>query len=248
MAHDDIVFRFCEASDLPELRALLTSFGLPSQDIRDGEQDYIIAVRARRIVGSVGIEKHGEAALLRSFAVIPELRGRGLGSKLYDRIVAHATLRNVQVAYVLTTTAERFCTARGFERIDRTSVPEALQATAVCMRRRLEGEARHFPADVLRVRPDVPGAAKWAVALDRAMLTYFEIAPHSRFDSHRHEGEQITLVLDGELFFEIDGNPVAVRAGQVVAIPSNVEHAAWTGEHGARAVDAWSPVRTHYLG
>jgi amino-acid N-acetyltransferase len=253
----EIVFRFSEPDDDTALRRLLESAGLPSEDVRHGGQDFIFAVRAGQMVGCVGLEKHEEAALLRSFVVIPELRGRGLGSKLYDLIIAHAVLRGARSAYVLTTTAERFCASRGFERVDRASVPGWLRETAefrflcpltaVCLCRRLEAEARHFPADVLRVRPDVPGAAKWAVALERTMLTYFEIAPNSRFEAHRHESEQITLVLDGEIFFDIAGKRIAVRAGEVVAIPSNAEHSAWTEEHGARAVDAWSPVRREYL-
>ncbi len=257
MSEHEVVFRFSRVDDEPLLKELLTSAGLPTQDVRHGEQDYILALRAGRVVGCVGLEKHDGAVLLRSFAVVPEMRGHGLGSKLYDRIVAHALLRGATSAYVLTTTAERFCADRGFERVDRASVPAWLRETAefrslcpssaVCMRRRLDMEARPFPADVLRVRPDVPGAAKWAVALERAMLTYFEVAPRSRFEAHRHESEQITLVLDGELFFEIAGKRIAVGAGEVIAIPSNAEHSAWTEERGARAVDAWSPVRREYL-
>jgi EamA-like transporter family len=52
----------------------------------------------------------------------------------------------------------------------------------------------------LQLREDVPGAQLWAVSLEHTMLTYFEVQPHSRFERHQHESEQITLVLDGELF------------------------------------------------
>jgi quercetin dioxygenase-like cupin family protein len=84
----------------------------------------------------------------------------------------------------------------------------------------------------------------WAVALDRAMLTYFELQPQARFEQHRHESEQITMVLEGELFFEVEGQgEVRVQAGEVIALPANVLHAAWTREQAARAVDAWSPPR-----
>jgi mannose-6-phosphate isomerase-like protein (cupin superfamily) len=115
------------------------------------------------------------------------------------------------------------------------------------MRRQLEAEARHFPADVSRVRPDAPGAAKWAWR-SSARCSPTSRSRHIRGSKRtEHESEQIMLVLDGELFFDIASKRIAVRAGEVIAIPSNAEHSAWTEERGARAVDAWSPVRRDYL-
>ena len=116
-----------KAADIPRLTALLTSVGLPSEDVRHGEQDYLLAFRGGVLVGSVGLEKHGKVALLRSLAVAPELRRHGLGGQLYDRILAQALASGAHEAYVLTTTAERFCAARGFARVDRSSVPEAIR-------------------------------------------------------------------------------------------------------------------------
>ena len=69
----------------------------------------------------------------------------------------------------------------------------------------MAARARHYPAGELTLRTDVPGARMWAVGLENAELTYFEVEPHSRFDEHSHESEQITLVLEGELCFEVDG-------------------------------------------
>ena len=149
MACDDVVFHPAEAADIPRLKAMLASAGLPSEDVRHGEQDYLLAFRGGVLVGSVGLEKHRGVALLRSLAVLPELRRRGLGGQLYDRILAQAQASGAREAYVLTTTAERFCATRGFERVERASVPEAIQSTAefrtlcpisaVCMRRALTG-------------------------------------------------------------------------------------------------------------
>lgn len=86
----------------------------------------------------------------------------------------------------------------------------------------------------------------WGIALEKAMLTYFEVEPHSRFESHTHDSEQITLVLHGELFFETGGTVIGVQAGDVIAIPSGVPHAAFTREQSGKAVDAWSPVMERY--
>ena len=55
---------------------------------------------------------------------------------------------------------------------------------------------------MLRFSEDIPGAKQWAVSLGNTMLTYFEVDPNCTFDSHSHESEQITMVLEDVLFFE----------------------------------------------
>ena len=247
-------FRLASKPDEQGFRSLLVSASLPVDDVSTDAHEYLLAHSGARLVGCVGLEVHGDAGLFRSFAVVPELRGQGLGAALFDRMVARSLVRGVKTGYVLTTTAERFCVAHGFERISRADVPSGIAATqqfralcpatAACFRRRLDATAVHLPREVLSLRPDVSGATMWAVALDRAMLTYFELEPHARFDRHCHESEQITMVLEGELFFEVDGAAeIASRAREVIALPANVPHAARTRERPARAVDAWSPPR-----
>jgi quercetin dioxygenase-like cupin family protein len=86
----------------------------------------------------------------------------------------------------------------------------------------------------------------WAVTLESTQLSYFEVEPNSRFERHSHESEQITMVLEGELYFELDDDLVCVCKGEVIAIPSNAPHAVFTGRLAARAIDAWSPAMEKY--
>jgi len=104
-----------------------------------------------------------------------------------------------------------------------------------------------YSRDELHLKPNVPGAQMWAVGLENAMLTYFELAPDTRFPDHSHEAEQITMVLEGELTFGYEGKTVTLKPGEVIAIPSNVRHSVITGPRPCKAVDAWSPVRKEYL-
>ena len=76
MARDDIVFHPAEAADIPRLKAMLASAGLPSEDVRHGEQDYLLAFRGGVLVGSVGLEKHGDVALLRYQMTVQDIRLR----------------------------------------------------------------------------------------------------------------------------------------------------------------------------
>ena len=78
------------------------------------------------------------------------------------------------------------------------------------------------------------------------MLIYFEVEPHRRFETHSHKSEQITMVISGELFFEVQGVVHRIKAGEVIAIPSSVPHAVWTEELAVTAIDAWSPVMSKY--
>ena len=108
-------------------------------------------------------------------------------------------------------------------------------------------EIKVYSRSDLPLKPDVSGAQMWAVGLEKSMLTYFELEPNTKFPEHSHEAEQITMVLEGELTFAYDGKEVALKPGDVIAIPSNAVHSAFTGEKSCRAVDAWSPVRKKFL-
>ena len=99
----------------------------------------------------------------------------------------------------------------------------------------------------LPLKADVSGAQMWAVGLKKTMLTYFELEPNTKFPEHSHEAEQIAMVLEGELTFSYGGQEVTLKAGDVIAIPSNEIHSAFTGEKPCKAVDAWSPVRKKFL-
>lgn len=128
--NDRIELRLATAEDELAIRALLASAALPVDDVSVGAQDYVVARDGGALVGCVGLEPCGDTALLRSFAVVPDRRGRGLGTTLFERVVARARERGIATAYVLTTTAERFCLAHGFERVDRAEVPARIAATS----------------------------------------------------------------------------------------------------------------------
>jgi amino-acid N-acetyltransferase len=253
---EDIAIAFANASDEQPIKQLLAEAALPYEDIGKPLQHFLLAKRRDSLIGVVGLEVLDDIGLLRSLAVASAHRGQGIGTLLYERMAAYAHLQGVKQLYVLTTTAEGFFNKRGFDKVDRSRVPEPICATeefrtlcpasAVCMTKKLDEGAQHYPKEILRLRQDVPGAMMWAVVLEHTMLTYFEVRPYSRFEAHTHESEQITLVLQGELYFETGRKMICVKEGEVIAIPSGVPHAAFTREQSVRAVDAWSPVMGQY--
>jgi amino-acid N-acetyltransferase len=130
--------------DLPRIRALLVACGLPAEDVDGkGAQRILVAREDGQITGCIGLEVHGEAGLLRSFAVAPASRRRGVGAELHDRAVALARDLGVRDLYLLTTTVRERAVRAGFLDVPRESVPEAIRegspfkglcpATAACM-------------------------------------------------------------------------------------------------------------------
>lgn len=106
--------------------------------------------------------------------------------------------------------------------------------------------AKYYTSDELNLTEVIPGASMWAITLDQTQLTYFEVKPQSHFKMHQHLSEQITYVLEGTLYFEVGGEQFEVKAGEAIAIPSNVPHAVYTESEPVKAVDAWSPVNEKY--
>ena len=47
-------------------------------------------------------------------------------------------------------------------------------------------KATYYPRAQLTLQADVVGAKMWGVALERTMLTYFEVQPRCRFETHQH--------------------------------------------------------------
>ena len=59
---------------------------------------------------------------------------------------------------------------------------------------------------------------------------------------HSHESEQMTYVLQGALKFLVGGEEITVREGEVLHIPSGVEHQAEALED-TFELDFFSPIR-----
>jgi thioredoxin type arsenate reductase len=113
------------ADELPAIESLIAANELPVAVVRDGfPAAYVVARRADRIVGVAALERHGDAALLRSVAVARSERGHGTGIALVANRLLHADGARV---FLLTTTAARFFTRFGFVAVDRHDAPPAVQ-------------------------------------------------------------------------------------------------------------------------
>lgn len=133
------------SDDLRDLLDLLSEVQLPHDGVAENVGGFLVAKNEQsRLVGTIGLERYGNTALLRSAAVAPEYQKSGLGSRLTEDLLARATSEGVEKVVLLTATASEFFARRfGFCGTTREAYDEHLAgssewnlpqcSSAVCM-------------------------------------------------------------------------------------------------------------------
>lgn len=110
-------------------------------------------------------------------------------------------------------------------------------------------EVRHLRWDDLEKERLNDRIGRRMITAERAMLTHVYLDRGAVVPMHSHENEQITYVLEGALRFWIrdeDSEPIDVRAGEVLVLPSGVPHKAVALED-TLDVDIFTPPRQDWL-
>ena len=94
----------------------------------------------------------------------------------------------------------------------------------------------------------LPGVQRRAVWQENLMLTFFDFEPHTVVPEHSHSNEQITIVVQGAMEFDLDGEIRLLEPGDGVCIPPGVPHSARILDRPTLAYDAWNPPREDYKG
>ena len=84
------------------------------------------------------------------------------------------------------------------------------------------------------------------VSGEREMLVQVYVKRGCLVPLHAHESEQMTYVLQGALKFLVAGEEITVREGEVIHIPSGVQHQAEALED-TFELDVFSPIRQAWL-
>lgn len=117
----------CEFADSSGIRRSDASQE-PTRPRRVGEGKRV-GVGGLEVEGDTG-EVTGNAGLLRSVAVEESARGAGYGTAICERLLDRARAADLDAVYLLTTTAEDFFADLGFERAERSRVPDTIRGTA----------------------------------------------------------------------------------------------------------------------
>jgi quercetin dioxygenase-like cupin family protein len=106
---------------------------------------------------------------------------------------------------------------------------------------------RYVHLDELTAAEFLPGLGFRPVLGHNAMVNFVSFAAGATAPHHVHEEEQIVIILEGELTFDVDGDVRVLRKGDVAVIPSWVPHGAWTTDGTCLEVDVFAPPRESLL-
>jgi len=103
----------------------------------------------------------------------------------------------------------------------------------------------HYP-DVPELELN-PGSMSHIVSTESVMLSFLTQEPNAYFPPHRHEAEQVMIVVDGAQDEIVEGKLYHLEKGDVIMLPSNIEHGGYIPESGCKAIDIFLPPRTDLL-
>ncbi len=110
--------------DAAGIEAFLAEQGLPGGGVAELIADFIVARDDGRLVGTVGLDRVGETAFLRSLAVAPAHRGRGLGRRLAAEALDRAVRKGLGRVFLLALASPDLFRSMGFEIVERGDFPE----------------------------------------------------------------------------------------------------------------------------
>ncbi len=110
----DVKIRKATPSDLKDIKKILSFYYLDTESVEKNLPEFIVAVRNGTIVGCACLDI-SDVVELRSIAVLPNYRNKGIGSKLVDFVLTRAA--ELTGTIYLRTTSPVFFEKKGFRRL-----------------------------------------------------------------------------------------------------------------------------------
>ena len=112
--------------DIPAITTLLNESNLPPDDLERWIDNFLVLTIEGKIEGCIGLEQWDSIGLLRSFVVSENYRSRGLGIRLYTKLIALAKEMNLSSIILLAMAASDFFEKNGFKFINRNETPKSV--------------------------------------------------------------------------------------------------------------------------
>ncbi|MCZ7398415.1 MAG: GNAT family N-acetyltransferase [Candidatus Methanoperedens sp.] len=110
----DIKIRKATQADIKDIKTLLSFYYLDTGKVEKNLPEFIVAVLEKKTVGCACLDI-GDIVELRSIAVLPAYRNKGMGSGLVDAVLTRAA--ELADAIYLRTTSPAFFEKKGFFRL-----------------------------------------------------------------------------------------------------------------------------------
>ena len=91
-----------------------------------------------------------------------------------------------------------------------------------------------------------PGVDIATMPGQQMMISIVTFEPHSKVAPHQHPHEQVGVLVEGELTFNIGGQVQTLGPGEMWRIPGGIEHSVVSGAKPAKAIDIFHPIRDDY--
>jgi amino-acid N-acetyltransferase len=119
-----------DAESFEAFRSLLRASNLPADDLNYRRDLLVGYYEGNEMVGTGGLEIHGNFALLRSLSVKIGIRGKSVGSSITEHLLTEAKKKRLRGIYLLTETARGFFLKKGFADVPREQVPNEIKTTS----------------------------------------------------------------------------------------------------------------------
>lgn len=125
----NIELRKAGRDDIKEIKRLLSFYALDTENVEKNLSEFILAVWDSKVVGCACLDI-GDVIELRSIAILPAYRNKGIGSKLVDAILNRAV--RIKDKVYLRTTSPVFFEKKGFIRLQNEEKKDIWKDCAVC--------------------------------------------------------------------------------------------------------------------
>jgi N-acetylglutamate synthase-like GNAT family acetyltransferase len=128
MSAEPVTIEKASPECLNDVLEILSQVNLPHDGVKDHFGGFLIARSGGgKILGCIGMERHGELGLLRSAAVLSEYQGQWIGNKLIRELLTRAANEGVTEVVLLTTTARDYFQDKfGFKEAKRSGYDKRL--------------------------------------------------------------------------------------------------------------------------
>lgn len=125
----DLRLRVAQPDDWPAIAEVLETCGLASDDLDPSLALFHIALLDGAIVGCAAAEGYGETIVVRSVAVLPPYRDRGIASHMVSAVLMRARANGCTRAVLLSATCPSYFSRYGFSLISADRLAPEVRAS-----------------------------------------------------------------------------------------------------------------------